>query len=76
MVLPTVERQILGDLERLTPEEQLLAAASVRKILDAAPRGVRGQDLLVFAGTLDPAAACEMKSAIETDCERIESNEW
>ncbi len=42
----------------------------------ASPHGVPGSSLLQFAGAIDEAELDKMSSAIEDDCEKVESNEW
>jgi hypothetical protein len=76
MVDATVKEQILGDLERLSPEMQARAAQLVHGLVSAAPRGVPGRDLLRFAGTIDAESIREMEEAIEDGCERIDPEAW
>lgn len=69
---PLVE-QIIQAVNRLTPDVQ-------QKVLDFTsalmPRGVPGKELLRFAGTIAADDLELMKHAIETECERIDVNEW
>lgn len=70
MVVPAIEKRILEDLDRLTPEEQVRAAELVHGLVSPLPRGASIEDLMKVAGTLDDESAREMMAAIEEDCER------
>jgi hypothetical protein len=76
MVDPTLRDQILSDLERLSPQQQVRAAQLVHGLVAERPRGVPGHDLLRFVGTLDAQSAREMREAIEEGCERVDPDEW
>lgn len=65
MIEPAIKKQILDDLDRLTPEQQRRAAEFVRGMALSLPPGVPGRDLLQFAGSLDADSAREMRQAIE-----------
>ncbi|HVT57766.1 MAG TPA: hypothetical protein VHR45_05150 [Thermoanaerobaculia bacterium] len=76
MVEATVKEQILSDLERLSPEMQVRAAQLVHGLVEAAPKGTPGRDLLRFAGAIDAESIREMEEAIEDGCERIDPEAW
>jgi hypothetical protein len=76
MVNPAVKKQILSDLERLSPELQTRAAQLVRDLVATRPQGVPGRDLLRFAGLFDAETTRQMKEAIEEGCERVDLDEW
>lgn len=76
MVLPAVKEQILGDLGRLSAEEQQRAAELVHNLVSATPKGTPGRDLLPFVGTIDDQSAREMIEAIDEECERVDQDEW
>jgi len=76
MVEATVKEQILSDLERLSPEMQARAAQLVHGLIEAAPKGIPGRDLLRFAGAIDAESIREMEEAIEDGCERIDPEAW
>jgi hypothetical protein len=40
------------------------------------PKGTPGHQLLKFAGTIPPDDLQLMSEAIETDCRKVELNEW
>lgn len=70
MIQPSIKKQILEDLERLTPELQRKAQELVREltISGSRPRGTPGKDLMRFAGILDEEVAREMERVIEEGC--------
>jgi hypothetical protein len=76
MVLPVIKKQILDDLDQLSPEMQKRAADLVHRLISPLPQGASGRDLLRFAGTLDDASAREMIEAIEQGCERVDLDAW
>lgn len=76
MVEATVKEQILSDLERLSPDMQARAAQLVHGLVEAAPTGIPGRDLLRFAGAIDAESIREMEEAIEDGCERIDPEAW
>ena len=76
MAEPAIKKQILDDLEQLSPEQQERAAELVHGLVSARPKGTPGRDLLRFAGTLDDESAREMTEAIEEGCERVDLDEW
>jgi hypothetical protein len=69
-----VTQQIIRQLDQLSPELQ-------RRVLDfvlalSQPQGTPGEQLLRFAGVLEPDDAQAMTQAIETNCERIDADGW
>lgn len=76
MVTSSVKRQILSDLERLSPEQQRRAADLIRDLAAERQPGTSGRDLLRFAGTVDGESARQMLEAIEAGCERVDVGEW
>jgi len=76
MVVSSVKKQILSDLDRLSPEQQERAAELVHRLVSPLPRGASAEDLLQVAGTLDDESAREMMRAIEKGCEQVDADEW
>jgi len=76
MVVPSVKKQILSDLDRLSPAEQEHAAELVHRLVSPLPRGASIEELQQVAGTLDDESAREMMAAIEEGCERVDADEW
>lgn len=67
------ENEFLKNLELLSKEQQDKALAYIKSLLR---RDRNQQDLLQFAGSLDPKSISEMSDAIEAGCENIDRNEW
>lgn len=76
MVDPAIQKQILLDLDRLSPEFQRRALKLVQGLGAAQPRGASVEDLLGLGGLLDQDSAQEMREAIEQHCERVDPGEW
>jgi hypothetical protein len=76
MAQPAVKKQILADLDRLSPEQQRRAAELVHGLVSPLPTGASVEDLLQVAGTLDEDSADQMMDAIEEGCERVDLDEW
>jgi hypothetical protein len=73
-VTKTVKDEIIEQVDRLDAPHQ-------RKVLDFArrltePTGTPGQNLVRFAGSIDPADLDAMSRAIEEGCEKIDPNAW
>ncbi len=69
-------KQILDDLDRLTPEQERRAAEFIRGMASSLPSGVPGRNLLEFSGSLDTDSARDMREAIEEGCEQIDLDRW
>lgn len=71
MIETTVKEKILEDLAKLSPALQRRAQELVHALAtaDPLPRGASVEDLAEVTGILDPAAAEEMRRAIEEGCE-------
>jgi hypothetical protein len=66
-----IREQILGALDRLSPELQERALNLVQGLVSPRPKGATVDDLLPVVGILDDDSAREMMGAIEEGCERI-----
>lgn len=73
--MTAIQKEILENLERLSPELQKRALRLVHG-LSSRPRGASVEDLLSLSGSLDEESAREMREAIEENCERIDPHEW
>ena len=71
-----LQQEITKQVELLPPVMQEQVLQFVISLTHPKPRGVRGEDLMVFAGSLDPDSAREMREAIEKECERIDADQW
>ena len=45
-------------------------------LMRVTPPGTPGVDLLQFAGRLDPISSREMREVIESECERVDADQW
>ena len=75
MSAAVVER--LASTVRELPEPLQLRVLEFAQALSA-PRseGIPGRDLLRFAGRLKPEVVDRMAAVIETECERVDPDEW
>jgi hypothetical protein len=76
MLNPSIEREIISQLSKLSPEEQQQVLHFVRTLMTAKPIGIPGKDLLRFAGAIEPGDLQIMEQAIEESCEKVNLNEW
>jgi len=68
--------KIIEQLEALPDELQWRVLEFTRSLTLPTPRGVPGQQLLRFAGTISSDDAHLMREEIEHGCEKIDANEW
>jgi hypothetical protein len=71
-----IKKQIIKDLGGLPVELQKRVQEFTHALLVTQPKGTPGKDLLRFSGLIDKGDLDKMKSAIESGCERVDSNEW
>jgi hypothetical protein len=76
MVDPTIEHELSTCLGRLPVEQQRQVLEFARTLVTPRLQGVRGSDLLQFAGTIDESDLEAMLQAIKDGCERIDADEW
>lgn len=76
MVEPAIKEQILNDLDRLSPQQQLRAAEMVHSLVSPLPKGTPGRELLRFVGSIDEESVRQMRDAIEEGCERVDPCDW
>lgn len=76
MMDTSLEKDILEELDRLDPSQQLQVLHFVRALVLTRPAGVPGKDLLRFAGTIDAQDLAIMTQAIEEGCEKVNPDEW
>lgn len=72
----TIVDMVVEQLKELPQEMQRRVLDFTRALASTAPRGVSGQELLQFAGTISEQDAAEMRDAIEQACEQVDENEW
>jgi hypothetical protein len=68
--------KIIEQLRILPHELQWRVLEFTRALALSTPRGVRGEQLLRFAGTIPFDDVQLMRQAIEQGCERVDTNEW
>lgn len=76
MMDTSLEKDILEELDRLDPSQQLQVLHFVRALVLTRHAGVPGKDLLRFAGTIDAQDLAIMTQAIEEGCEKVNPDEW
>ena len=76
MISKAFESEILKNLELLTIEQQNKALAYLKSLLKNRNNGEHQQELLQFAGSLDPTALREISETIDAGCEEIDKNGW
>ena len=72
----TIEHELSNCLDRLPVQQQRQVLEFAQTLAPPPLRGVRGADLLQFAGTIDESDLETMTQAIKDGCERIDADEW
>jgi hypothetical protein len=75
-MVSNIETKVLKQLHALPEDLQRQVLEYVRSLRVAAPRGVAGNELLPFAGTIPQDDLAMMRQAIGEACERVDANEW
>ena len=68
--------QLMNKVEQLPEHLQLRVLGFVDALSQSVPRGVPGSRLLKFAGMTPPDDLELMRSAIESEFERIDVDQW
>ena len=76
MVDATIEHELSTCLGQLPVEQQRQVLEFARTLATSPLQGVRGSNLLQFAGTIDESDLEAMSQAIKDGCERIDADEW
>ncbi len=76
MVDATIETELSTCLQKLPIDKQRQVLKFAQTLATSAIHGVRGADLLRFAGTIDKSDLDAMSRAIEDGCEGIDLDEW
>lgn len=76
MVDATIEYELSTCLGQLPVEQQRQVLQFARTLVAPPLQGVRGLNLLQFAGTIDESDLETMMQAIEEGCGRIDADEW
>jgi hypothetical protein len=73
---PTMEKELLKQLEQLGPEEQRQVLDFARTLATFKRCGTPGEALIRFGGAIDPADLAIIAQAIEEGCEQVNPDEW
>lgn len=68
--------EIVSHLHSLPYTLQRKVLEFTRALVRSVPRGVPGNQLLRFAGTIPRDDVMRMRRAIEEGCERIDGSQW
>lgn len=71
-----IRSQVIEQLDTLPEDLQRKVLAYVQTLRSDPHRGVSGELLLKFAGTIPQDDLQVMKQAIEDGCEQVDGNEW
>ena len=71
-----IVNEIVKKLEKLPSKLQRQVLTYVEALQIPATRGVSGQQLIQFAGTIPKEDLTIMQEAIEKGCEHVDINEW
>jgi len=71
-----VLNQIIDQVKALPDNLQHQVLTFVRSLRSVTGRGTPGSMLLQFAGGISMDDVTSMRNAIESDCERVDGNEW
>ncbi len=72
----SIVEKTVEQLRTLPQDLQWRVYEFTRALALSTPRGVPGQQLLRFAGTIEEDDLQLMREAIEEGCERVDANEW
>ena len=76
MLDPSLEKEILNQLDKLALEQQQQVLHFARALATLKPLGVPGKELLRFAGMIELDDLHTIAQAIEEGCEKVNLNEW
>ncbi|MFQ5901267.1 MAG: hypothetical protein ACE5IH_06900 [Thermodesulfobacteriota bacterium] len=76
MATYSIKSKILDQLEILDTERQKEVLNFARILAMVRPKGMPGNKLLSFAGTIKADDLRKMRQAIEEGCEQVNLNEW
>ena len=72
----SLKNDIMKEMSQLRKDQQKLVLDFARSLTSVPAKGVKGKDLLKFAGCIKEDDLEDMKSAIKESCERVDSDEW
>ncbi len=68
--------EVIEQLRAMPQHLQWRVLEFAQSIVKSQVRGIPGQQLLRFAGSIPPEDLQLMREAIEQDCEQVDINEW
>jgi hypothetical protein len=68
--------EVIEQLKILPVELQYRVLEFTRNLVISAPRGIPGQQLLRFSGSISAQDIRLIKETIEQGCEQVDTNEW
>lgn len=68
--------ELNAELCKLPIEQRFQVLEFARTLTKAKVQGVKGQDLLRFAGTIEPEDLATITQTIEEGCEKVNFDEW
>ena len=71
---PTIEQEILEQVTRLQPDEQLRVLDFAKALAGPLPQGTTGKQFLKFVGSIPAEDLKEMQAAIRDGCEKVDAN--
>jgi hypothetical protein len=72
----TIEKDISKQLNLLPHEQQQQVLEFARNLVKSRVRGLPGQNLLHFAGTIDHEDLIIIQETIKEGCEKVNLDEW
>lgn len=76
MIDPNMRDEIIKYVSLLPEEAQTRLLDFIRTLVPISPPARGGGELLRFAGAIDPADLRLIETAIVSDCEGIDADEW
>ena len=76
MMSKEYKTEILNQLEMLDTKQQKNVLNYIRILGTTKPKGIQGNKLLSFVGTINSSDLKLMKQIIEEDCEKVNLSEW
>ena len=73
---PNLNSELNAELCKLPIEQRFQVLEFARTLTRAKVHGVKGQDLLRFAGTIESEDLATITQTIEEGCEKVNFDEW
>jgi len=76
MITLGYEREIIKELNQLNIKQQQEVLNFIHSLIKSKIRGVKGAELLTFAGAIELEELQLMEKAINDGCEGVDLDEW